>query len=147
MRATPEGCVLAPVTGEEDWVGINSALDDDNDNYAYIGVYKPMEDYMQECPMLENAPCNVLTSGWLNLDGSEVPDMPDYWDTNHPVSSVGSGRNYGGFHGSGGMRSFRAAHNPDFMDGAVYKCCIPVPGSYCVDSDGTAFLEWEDMEY
>lgn len=140
MHATPDGCVLAPVTCEEDWIGINSALSDNNQNYAYIGIYKPMDVYLQECPLDDNLPCDVLTTGWLNLDGSEVPDYPNLWDDGHPINSRGGGRIYGGYNGGGGMRSFRAAHDPDFMDGAVYKCCIPKVGDYCIDWEGTGYL-------
>ena len=34
LNMTPPGCVLAPINDDEDWVGINSVLDDNSHNYA-----------------------------------------------------------------------------------------------------------------
>ena len=124
----PGGCQLARVRSEQDLTLIRQALMEKHPGIqsARIGVFKDPVSIAEESKA--GASLDVRRSGWINLDGSEVP--PSVWAEGAPMGFVGNDANTLAFEAiyvmdMGLTDQFNVTHPFPFPP-AVYECCPSV---------------------
>lgn len=136
LALTPEGCVLAPVTSEADLAAIAAdlaAFKAPAKNY-YLGVYLPLSDYETNCIPFSSG-CYGEASGWLNLDGTEFPEVT--WAEGNAFTR--ERQVYGGINGARIPNDIGFAATYEFVEGGVFKCCLRLPEEVCPD-DGKLYI-------
>ena len=114
INATPPDCALAPIRTEGDVLAAGAAV---TSGFAYLGGYRPTDVFYDDCG---TGTCMEGYTGWLNYDGTEIPENPSVWATHFgPLPRVQLAI------AAGGTVLLDAKPSDNGMTGAVYKCCVP----------------------